>query len=221
MAGSVFWDVDTQYDFMHADGKLYVPGAEELIHNLEVLNRHAHDVGIRIVASADDHVPEHIEISDDPDYVETFPPHCMRGSRGQRKIPETTLRNPLLIEPISEDPTELKSRVRDHDGDLLFHKHHFDVFTNPNVQPVLEELDPQVIVVYGVALDVCNRYAIEGLLARRPATKLHLVTDATKPIQANQAERLLREWHGRGVALTSTAQAVEMKPDDTLGPAHK
>jgi len=26
----VFWDVDTQVDFMHADGKLYVPDAEAI-----------------------------------------------------------------------------------------------------------------------------------------------------------------------------------------------
>ena len=27
----LFWDVDTQYDFMRPEGKLYVPGAEEII----------------------------------------------------------------------------------------------------------------------------------------------------------------------------------------------
>jgi nicotinamidase/pyrazinamidase len=221
MPGVIFWDVDTQYDFMHADGKLYVPGAEQLIPNLGALNQHAHQVGIRIVASADDHVAEHAEISDEPDYVETFPPHCIRGSRGQQKIPETTLRNPLLIEPTREDPAALKNRVREHDGDLLFHKHRFDVFSNPNVQPVLEELDPHVVVVYGVALDVCNRYAIEGLLARCPSTMMHLVTDATKPIQVNHADRLLTEWQSRGVGLISTAEALGMNPNSTKGPKRR
>ncbi|KPJ92985.1 MAG: hypothetical protein AMS18_06280 [Gemmatimonas sp. SG8_17] len=218
MPGVIFWDVDTQYDFMHSDGKLYVPGAEQLIPALAALTEHAHHVGIRIVASADDHVAEHAEISDDPDFVDTFPPHCIHGSPGQQKIPETTLRDPLIIEPTREDPVELKNRVREHDGDVLFHKHRFDVFSNPNVQPVLEELDPHVVVVYGVALDVCNRYAIDGLLARCPSTRLHLVTDATKPIQLNQADRLLTEWEGRGVGLISSAKALELNPNSTMGP---
>ncbi len=32
MAGLIFLDVDTQHDFMHADGKLYVPESESIIH---------------------------------------------------------------------------------------------------------------------------------------------------------------------------------------------
>src|SRR5450759_1232450 len=32
----LFWDVDTQFDFLHPAGKLYVPGAETIISNLHV-----------------------------------------------------------------------------------------------------------------------------------------------------------------------------------------
>jgi nicotinamidase-related amidase len=32
----LFWDVDTQFDFMHPADKLYVPGAETIISNLHV-----------------------------------------------------------------------------------------------------------------------------------------------------------------------------------------
>ncbi|HWP36573.1 MAG TPA: cysteine hydrolase family protein [Gemmatimonadales bacterium] len=204
MSGLIFWDVDTQYDFMRADGKLYVPDAEAIIPNLKRLTQTAHERGIRIIASADDHVSGHRELSDSPDFRETFPPHCMRGTPGQRKIPETTLRRPLVIEPDPADPADLRRRVRAHDGDILFHKHWFDVFTNPNVVPVLDELDPEHIVLYGVALDVCDRYAIEGLLARRPRTRLTAVTDAMKPIDAGAADRLLRDWAARGVTLVTT-----------------
>jgi len=41
-AGVLFWDVDTQVDFMRADGKLYVPEAESLVPNLKRLTDHAH-----------------------------------------------------------------------------------------------------------------------------------------------------------------------------------
>src|SRR5574341_317788 len=210
MPGLIFWDVDTQYDFMRADGKLYVPEAEHIIPNLARLTRAAHQHGIRIVASADDHVPGHRELSDAPDFKETFPPHCMRGSAGQRKIPETSLTDALVIEPDPLPAPQLARRVQGHGGDILFHKHWFDVFTNPNVEPVVRELDPEAVVLYGVALDVCDKYAIEGLLRRRPQTRLSAVTDAMKPIDRAQAERLLGDWRRRGVELITTAEAVEL-----------
>ena len=204
----IFWDVDTQVDFMRSEGRLYVPGSEEIIPVLGRLTRHAHARGIRIVASADDHLPGHRELSESPDWQETFPEHCMRGTPGQRKIPETELRDPLVIEPDPEDPAALAERVRAHAGHILFHKHWFDVFTNPNVLPVLDVLAPERIVLYGVALDVCNRYAIEGLLRHRPGTSITLVTDATRAIHAHRAEPLLAGWRERGVTLATSTEIL-------------
>jgi len=206
----IFWDVDTQYDFMHADGKLYVPDAEHVIPNLEALTSHAHEKRIRIVASADDHSVGDPEISDDPDFVTTYPPHCMHGTLGQRKIEETELEDPLIIEPKRRDSGSVRAGVRDHRGDILLLKHEVDVFSNPNVERVLEELAPETIVLYGVALDVCNRYAVEGLRKRRPQARLCVVTDATKPIVAEKAQKLLREWNESGVELITTAEALAL-----------
>ena len=208
MSGTLFWDVDTQYDFMMADGRLYVPGSEEIIPALRRLTDHAHSHGIRILASADDHVPGHRELSETPDWKETFPDHCMRGTPGQARIEATTLRHPLVIEPSPEDPERLAARVLAHDGDLLFHKHWFDVFTNPNLLPVLDALSPDRIVLYGVALDVCDRYAIEGLLRHRPAVSLSLVTDAVRAIDPTAGASLLADWKTRGVTMVTTDQVV-------------
>ena len=204
----VFWDVDTQYDFMHADGKLYVPASEEIIPVLTRLTQHAHRYGTRIIASADAHVPGHRELSAKPDWKETFPEHCMRGTPGQRKIAETHLRNPLVIEPEPEDPAALAARVKGHDGDILFHKHWFDVFTNPNVLPVLDALAPESIVLYGVALDVCDKYAIEGLLRHRPRSPPTGLTDAVRAIDAGAAPALLADWQRRGVRLAGSAEVT-------------
>ena len=208
MARVIFWDVDTQVDFMKADGKLYVPDGEQIIPNLKKLTDYAHGHSVRIVASADDHLREQPEISDRPDWKQTFPPHCLRGTPGQKKIPETALRDPLVIEPERGDPKALAAKVRSHRGDILFHKHRFDVFTNANVLPVLDVLDPQDVVLYGVALDVCDKYAIEGLLEHRAATRLFAVTDAMKPIDRDGAEQLLKEWGEEGVRLVKTSEVV-------------
>ena len=205
---TIFWDVDTQHDFMRESGRLYVPGSEQIIPLLGRLTRHAHARGIRIIASADDHLPGHRELSAEPNWKETFPEHCMRGTPGQRKIPETGLENPLVIEPEPEDPAALAARALAHRGDILFHKHWFDVFTNPNVLPVLDAVAPAEIVLYGVALDVCNRYAVEGLLGHRPAISLTVVIDATRAIYVERAPALLEAWRRRGVRLATGEEVL-------------
>jgi nicotinamidase/pyrazinamidase len=205
----IFWDVDTQHDFIRADGRLYVSGSEEIVPALGALTDYAHARGIPIVASADDHVPGHPELSAEPDFRETFPEHCMRGTPGQRKIPETTLRDPLVVEPEPGDPAALAARLRTHRGDVLINKHRFDVFSNPNVHAVLDALDPALVVLYGVALDVCNRYAIEGLLAHRPRARLWLVTDAVRAIDAARAEPLLADWARRGVRMVTAREVLD------------
>jgi len=209
MARVIFWDVDTQYDFMTADGKLYVPEAEQILGNLKRLTGYAHGHAIRIVASADDHGAADPEISERPDWKTTFPPHCMRGTPGQKKVPETALKDPLVIEPDKADRAALAARVRAHRGDILFHKHRFDVFSNENVMTVLEVLAPDDIVLYGVATDVCDKAAVEGLLERLPHTRLFVVTDAVKGIDKDASEQLLKEWGDEGVRLIKTKEVVE------------
>ena len=206
---TIFWDVGTQHDFMRQGGRLYVPGAEAIIPNLRRLTEYAHGLGVRIVASAVDHVAGHRELSDTPDWRETFPPHCIRGTAGQRKIPETALQDPLVIEPERQDPAQLVARVRSHPGDILLHKHWFDVFTNENTDAVIGALEPRTIVLYGVATDVCDKYTVEVMLARHPAIRLFVVADATKPIDAAAQEHLLKQWGEAGVRIIETDELVE------------
>ena len=204
----IFWDVDTQRDFMDPDGRLYVPGAEVLMPALAALTDFAHAHGIPIVASSDDHVPADAEISDAPDWTTTFPPHCLRGTGGQRKIAATTLATPLVLEPVAEDPRALADRVRAHRGDFLVLKHELDVFSNPNTRVMLQALAPDVIVLYGVATDFCDRLAIEGLLRERPAATLFFVDDAARAIDGARGDALEREWSARGVRIVRTADIL-------------
>src|SRR5256712_13075044 len=152
---------------------------------------------------------DHAEIAEHPDWQSTFPPHCLRGTPGQRKIPETALRDPLVTEPASCDPEALGQGVGAHRGDILFHKPRSDVLTNENVMTVLEVIDPDDIVLYGVATDVCDKAAVEGLLEHRPHTRVFVVTDAVKGIDKDVSEQLLKEWGEEGVRLVQTNEVVE------------
>jgi nicotinamidase/pyrazinamidase len=215
MTRLIFWDVDTLHDFMTSDGKLYVAGAEEIIPVVGALTAFARTRRVPIVASADNHDPTDVEISDVPDWKTTFPPHCMRGTPGQLKIVETALTDPLVIEPDPQDPGALAQRALSHRGDFLLHKHTVDVFGNPNTVTLLRALEPEAVVLYGVATDFCNRYAVEGLLRHAPRTTLHLVTDAMRAIYPEEGERLIAGWRDRGVRMV---EAAEVMHGDILQP---
>jgi nicotinamidase/pyrazinamidase len=209
MPGVIFWDVDTVEDFIRPDGRLYVPRGEGIVPALGRLTQFAHDRGIPIVATADAHDPGDAEFGDPPDFVRRWPPHCLRGTPGQRKIPETALHDPLILEPEPLDPEVLGRRVSGHRGDFLLHKRHFDVFTNANVDTVLRALDPAAIVVYGLPLDICANFAVEGVLLHRPSARLYIVIDAVKAVRYELGEHLLKEWGEEGVRLVKTAEVVE------------
>jgi nicotinamidase/pyrazinamidase len=208
MARLYFWDVDTQHDFIRREGALHIPGGDTMVPLLAALTGYAHTHGIPILASADDHLLTDRELSERPDFTDTFPPHCLRGTPGQARIPETALRSPLVVEP-DRNTTSVAGQLAGHRGDILFHKHRFDVFSNPNVIPVLRALDPEVIVLYGVAVDLAVRHTIEGLALHRPHTRLYLVVDATRSIRPEFAEHLLKEWAEEGVRLVRAGEILE------------
>ena len=197
----VLWDVDTQVDFVHADGKLPVPGAPDAVPAMRRLVEAARAAGIPHVASADDHELTDTEISDEPDYSTTYPPHCLRGTRGAERIPETAQLDPVPLALTDVPAKWLRGR------EFLLLKKSFDVFTNPNAERVLELLDPQEIVLFGVATDVCNDAAIRGLLAR--GRSVTFVEDASRGLDEARTAACVAAWRDGGVRFATTAELLD------------
>ncbi|HEY3018159.1 MAG TPA: isochorismatase family cysteine hydrolase [Gaiellaceae bacterium] len=196
----ILWDVDTQVDFMLPHGKLYVPGAEETVPAMKRLVDAARAAGLVHVASADDHELTDEEISEQPDFQTTYPPHCLRGTRGARKIDETEQDDPvpITLEPLPERYLEGR--------EFLLLKKSFDVFTNPNTERLLERLDPDEIAVFGVATDVCDDAAIRGFLER--GRKVRFVEDAARGLDESRVETCTAAWREQGVEFTTVEQVV-------------
>ncbi|MFL5929462.1 MAG: cysteine hydrolase family protein [Gaiellaceae bacterium] len=200
MAGRVLWDVDTQVDFVHPDGKLAVPGAMEAAAAMARLVEAARAARIPHVASADDHELTDPEISEQPDYSSTYPPHCLRGTRGAGRIPETEQDDPVPLALTDVPRKWLRGR------EFLLLKKSFDVFTNPNADHVLELLDPEEVVLFGVATDVCNDAAIRGLLAR--GRKVAFVEDASRGLDESRTTACLATWRSGGVRFVTSDDMV-------------
>ena len=202
---TILWDVDTQVDFMLPEGKLYVPAAEELVPAVARLAGAAREAGIVHVASADDHELTDPEISADPDWRNTYPPHCLRGTPGAEKVPETKQSDPLPLSLVPFPPGLVPGLIEGR-RELLLLKKSFDVFTNPNTEALLDALDPDEIVLFGVATDVCDDAAIRGFLRR--GRRVRFVEDAARGLDDERVAACLAAWREGGVELTTADEAI-------------
>jgi len=191
----IFWDVDTQVDFLDSQGKLYVPGSEAILPNLARLTRWAADHGVLVVASACAHHP------DDAEFRE-WPPHCLVGTEGQRKVPETVLERALVVPNRAvEIPADLGAYQQ-----VLIEKQELNVFTNPNTARLVEQLGRPEIVLYGVVTELCVAQAA-GELQRR-GCQVRLVQDAVYALDSAKAQACVKELVARGGSLTTTAEVL-------------
>ena len=130
LSRTIFWEVDTQADFMLPGGKLYVTGAEKIIPNIKRLVDVARQGNVLLVSDACRHS------KDDPEF-QTFPPHCIRGTTGARIIPEGLAQTFYTIanDEICKLPQNLLSYQQ-----LILEKQTLDVFDNPHASAIVDRL---------------------------------------------------------------------------------
>jgi nicotinamidase/pyrazinamidase len=201
---TLFVDVDTQYDFMRPEGRLYVPGAEGIIDKVSDARRFALAHGYSIIASTDWHKEGNKEISKKPDFEVTFPAHCMAGKPGSQRVgylgdvPIDIVPN----EPVSDG--DLQKLVAKEQFHIVIRKGQLNVFSNPNTAKLLEILKPKQAIVFGVALDMCVRQVVEGLISIG-GIKVCLLRDAVKALGLTGEARVIKEFETKGVNVISLA----------------
>ncbi|KPK42178.1 MAG: hypothetical protein AMJ65_08055 [Phycisphaerae bacterium SG8_4] len=205
---TVFWDVDTQFDFMRPEGKLYVPGAETIIDKISEVRKFALDNGYSIIADIDWHSAANDEISQTPDFERTFPPHCMAGEPGSERV---GFLGELPIEYV-EIPKTKSSTLRKLIGKEQFHvvirKDALDVFSNPNTSELLRLIKPRKVIVFGVALDFCVDCVVRGLRGFGNI-ELCVLTDAVKGLGAKPEQEIFDEFSQMGVEMAEFSSVKE------------
>jgi len=191
----ILWDVDTQVDFIHPDGKLSFEGAASALPAMKRLVDGARTAGLVHVASADDHELTDDEISEEPDWQSTFPPHCLRGTRGAERVAETKQLDPVPIGLTHVPGHWFQGR------EYLILKKHFDPFTNPNAERLLALLDPDEILLFGVATDICDDAAVNALVDR--GRTVTFVEDASRALDPAKGEACMAAWRERGVRFST------------------
>ncbi len=202
--GLLFWNVDTQVDFVEPDGKLYAPGSELLKPIWKRITELAKQSDIRVVSTADFHHQNSAELSDSPDFVQTFPEHCMANTNGAEYVAETAPEDPAVFDwdkEISDVEAKLTKR------NILIRKDAFDVFAgNPYSGDIVKLLAPKTVVVYGVTTNVCVNDAVLGLVERVP--EVYVLVDAIKELP--NIPLPFDNWKKLGVKMIQSDQLEEL-----------
>jgi nicotinamidase/pyrazinamidase len=186
---TVFFDIDSQRDFLFPAGALYVPGAERIVPAIARLNHFAAAQGIPVVSTTDAHA------EDDPEFSQ-WPPHCVSGTLGQRKAEATLLDGRMVVS--NQDCDLALEGVRQ----IVVEKQTVDVFQSVNLARIVERLDGAHCVVYGVVTEICVLYAVRGLL--QAGKQVTVVTDAVETLHAEDSARALAEMCAAGARLATS-----------------
>jgi nicotinamidase/pyrazinamidase len=195
----IFWEVDTQADFMLPSGKLYVPGAERLLSNIRRLTDAARQGRVFLVS----HGCYHTE--DDPEF-KTFPPHCIQGTAGSAYVPEAVTGKMVTIpnEPTAALPHDLSQYQQIH-----LEKQTLDIFESRHAGELVKRLgDDAEFVVFGVVTEYCVRFAAKGLLER--GRRVWVVKDAIETLKAEDGQRTVAELQALGARFITTDQALAL-----------
>ena len=180
---TVFFDVDTQLDFLCPSGALYVPGAKLVVPRIAQLNRHAAGNGIPVISTVDAHAEDDVEFK-------SWPHHCVAGTLGQRKA-ETTLLEGRVVVPNRTGAIDIAGARQ-----IVLEKQTVNAFETVTLAAVLDELRADRFVVYGVVTEICVLWAVRGLL--KAGKHVTVVADAIQELDGAAREQAFDEIRSGG-----------------------
>ncbi len=190
---TVFFDIDTQYDFVLPTGALPVQGAARILPAVAKLNRWAAANGVVIVSTMDAHAENDREF-------QVWPSHCVAGTLGQRKYDSTLLERRVTV-PSQRTAFDLAGAQQ-----LIIEKQSLNCFDNANLPAVLEALNADRYVVYGVVTEYCVALAADGLL--KTGKPVEIVTDAVETLKQEDGQAALSTFTAKGGGLTRISNIV-------------
>ncbi|MFF0431127.1 isochorismatase family protein [Streptomyces sp. NPDC004327] len=193
MAGRALIVVDMQKEFCEGGG-LPVKGADELAGALaELVRAEAGETYRRVVATRDHHFDPGDHFSSEPDFEDSFPPHCLAGSEG------------------AEFHADFEQVVAAGTVDEVFFKGAYSASKSGfegesgggvGLAAWLRERDVDVVDVVGVGIDHCVKATALGGV--RAGFEVRVLLDHTVGCTPETTERAMAELKTEGVELIGT-----------------
>jgi nicotinamidase-related amidase len=118
--------VDMQKDFIHSNGRLYVPGSEKIVAPLKALLNRCRASGLTIVFTQDWHPEDAVEFR-------IWPKHCIANTQGAE-----------IIDELKPNP-----------GEFIVKKETYDAFFNTGLEDSLNKIGVENAIITGVVANIC------------------------------------------------------------------
>ena len=179
--------VDVQRDFCEG-GSLAVQGGADVVAEISELLRDADDDYDYIVATRDHHIDPGDHFSDNPDYVDSWPRHCVMGTEGAQFHPNF---DPSVVEAIF-DKGAYEAAYSGFEG----------LADTQNLADWLAERGVTKVDIVGLATDHCVRAT--ALDAARSGFTTTVLLDLTAGVAQATTDKALRQLRDAGVSLVGT-----------------
>jgi nicotinamidase/pyrazinamidase len=180
--------VDVQNDFCEG-GSLAVTGGAAVAAGISLVLSSKPERWDHVVATKDWHIDPGRHFSDHPDYLDTWPVHCVAGSSGSDFHPE-----------LKTDRIEAVFHKGEHAGAYSGFEGHTE--DGETLAAWLRERDVNEVEVVGIATDHCVRATSLDAKANGFATTVLL--DLTAGVADGTTQAALKEFQTAGIATSGT-----------------
>jgi len=187
----ILLDIDTQRDFLLAEGSACVNDHAEVLANIRRVMAWARHKNVPIVSTAEVHPNNN---------GSSLIQYCIDGTEGQRKIPYTLLTNRVSF-PADTRNTLPADLLRAY-SQVILHKRCIDPFDEPTIDRLLSELLANEFILIGAGTEDAVAATAVGLLQR--GKKVRVVVDALGSRNRRKGKLALRKIKAKGARLIKT-----------------
>ncbi len=183
--------VDVQNDFCEG-GSLAVEGGGAVAERISAYFRDNAKDYTAIVATRDWHIDPGDHFADEPDFVDTWPPHCVAGSSGAEFHPNLD---------IHTDFTESNYLITIYKGHYAAAYSGFEGVTRANnsLDTFLQRECITSVDIVGLATDYCDRAT--AMDAKRLGYEVRLLTDMCAGVAPESTDQALIDMAKAGIEI--------------------
>jgi len=192
----VLIDVDTQKDFLLAEGKACVRNHRRVLGHIRRVMAWARVRRIPIISLA--------EVHPNDNNGESEFGYCIDGTEGQRKVHYTLVSNRVSFP--ADGHNDLPRDMLRQYSQVILHKRCVDPFEEPRIDRLLSEIRANEFIVIGSAAEGAVKATVLGLLQR--GKKVTVVADAVGSHNKREAKLALRKVEAKGAKLVETKRVA-------------